>query len=220
MRLPITFILLSLTATSLLPAAILSWDRTEVELEMKPEQEEIRASFTVTNEDKKRIRIARVKTSCGCTGSIIDRKILEPGESTEIIATFAKGKRQGTNVNNLKVYIDSQPDPVATLRMRVIIPKLIEATPMIAYWTPTSTQTERRITVTLDERFVDTITGIEYDEKKVNIVEEEPASGDASLILRVTPKSYDVLYRGNIIIKAKGKGGRTAETKAMVFVQP
>lgn len=191
-----------------------------MELEMKPEQEEIRASFTVTNKEKKRIRIARVKTNCGCTGSIIDRKILQPGESTEIIATFAKGKRQGTNVNNLQVYIDSEPNPVATLQMTVHIPKLIDAMPQIVYWTPASAKTERRITVTLDKRYVDTITDIEYDENKLSIIEEEPASGDASLILSVTPKAYDVLYRGNIVIKAKGKDGRTAEIKAMAFVQP
>lgn len=174
----------------------------------------------MTNKEKKRIRIAQVKTSCGCTGSIIDRKILEPGESTEIIATFAKGKRQGTNVNNLKVYIDSEPDPVATLRMTVNIPTLIETMPQIVYWTPASSKTERRITVTLDKRYLDTITDIEYDETKLNITEEEPASGDASLILSVTPKSYDELYRGNIVIKAKGKDGRTAEIKAMAFNQP
>lgn len=220
MRLRIILALFSLTLANLVHGSTLSWDRTEVQLEMEPDQEEIRASFKVTNNGEKRVRIARVKTSCGCTGSIIDRKILLPGETTEIIATFNKGKRQGLNRNNLQVYIDSQPEPIANLRMNVIIPKLIDAMPQIVYWSPTSSKSERRVTVTLDERYIDRILSIDYDNKKLYVIEEQDASGKATRVLRITPKSYDALYRGTITIKASGKDGRKAEAKVMTFVQP
>ena len=98
-----TLLLLNLCISQLLGAASLRWDRTEVDLEMEPGQEEIRANFEMTNEGEERIRIARIQANCGCTGSIIDRKILEPGESTVITATFNKGKRQGLNRNMLEV---------------------------------------------------------------------------------------------------------------------
>ena len=212
--------IIGLIATRLLSATSLSWDRTEVSLEIEPDQEEIRASFKVTNQGDERIRIARIKTSCGCTGSIIDRKILQPGDTTEIIATFNKGKRQGLNRNQLDVYIDSQPDPVATLRMNVRIPTLVHAMPQIVYWTSNVSKTERTITVTLDERYVDSIRKIEYDRNKLNVVEEKDPGGIAAVILRITPKSYDELYRGTITIEARGKGGRKAEAKVMTLVQP
>lgn len=210
----------SLFAAQLLSASNLSWDRTEVDLEMEPEQEEIRATFNVTNRGDERIRIASIKTSCGCTGSIIDRKILQPGESTDIIATFNKGKRQGLNRNQLDVYIDSQPEPVATLRMNVRIPNLVAAMPQVVYWSPTGSKTERRVTITLDERYMDSIREIDYDRNKLNVIEEEDPSGTATVILRITPKSFDELYRGSVIVSARGKGGRKAEAKILTLVQP
>jgi len=129
-----TLIILSLLNPLILLGSNLSWDRTEVKLEMEPEQKEIRASFKVTNEGEDRIRISRINTSCGCTGSIIDRKILNPGDTTKIIATFNKGKRQGLNRLQLDVFIDSQAEAVATLRMNVQIPNLVEAMPRVVYF--------------------------------------------------------------------------------------
>jgi hypothetical protein len=211
---------LSLFIVSFVHSSTLSWDRTEVDLEMEPDQEEIRASFNVTNKGEERIRIARVNTSCGCTGSVIDRKILKPGDSTEIVATFNKGKRQGLNRLQLDVFIDSQPEAVATLRMNVEIPKLIEAMPQIVYWTPSGSKSERQVALTLDDRYVDKIEKIEYDREKLNVVEEQDPSGKATRILRITPKSFDTVYRGAITIKASGKDGRKADTRVMAFVQP
>jgi hypothetical protein len=216
----LTLTCLVLSATGWLHGSTLSWDRTEVDLEMKPDQKEIRASFNVTNKGEDRIRIARVKTSCGCTGSVIDRKILNPGDSTEIVATFNKGKRQGLNRLQLDVFIDSQPDAVATLRMNVQIPKLIEAMPQIVYWTPSSAETARQVTLTLDKRYVQKIEAIEYDRRKLEVAEEADPSGKASRILRIKPKSFDTLYRGTITIKAEGRDGRKEETKVMALIQP
>jgi hypothetical protein len=220
MRQPIPLLLLSLFICNQLAASALSWDRTEVNLKMEPDQEEIRASFKVTNEGDERIRIARVKTSCGCTGSIIDRKILEPGNSTEIIGTFNKGKRQGLNRNRLEVFIDSQPEAVTTLRMNVQIPELVAVTPTIVYWNPSSSKTERRVAITLDEDYVDKILRIEYDRDQLNVTEEEDPAGKATLLLRIAPKSYDTQYRGMVTVFASGKNGRKAEARIHAFIQP
>ena len=205
---------------SLLNAASLAWDRIEAHLEMEPEQEQIRATYNVTNEGDETIRISRIKTSCGCTGSIIDRKILEPGESTDIIATFNKGTRQGLNRNRLEVFIDSQPKAVATLLMNVRIPKLVEAMPQIIYWSPTGSKTERQLRLTLDERYVDEIVEIDYDRSKLNVITEEDPKGKATKILRVTPKSYEELYRETITVFASGPDGRKAEARIHALVQP
>lgn len=215
-----TFIILTLLSPLFLFGSTLSWDRTEVKLEMEPEQEEIRASFNVTNNGEEQIRIARIKTSCGCTGSIIDRKILQPGESTEIIGTFNKGKRQGLNRIQLDVFIDSQAKPIATLRMNVQIPKLIESMPQIVYWTATGAKSERRVAITLDKRYIDKIDKIEYDHDKLEVIEEEDPSGKATRILKITPKSYDALYRGAVTVKASGKDDRKAEARILTLVQP
>ena len=206
---------------SLLTASALVWDSTEAHLKMEPEQEQIRTSFKVTNEGEKTVRIARVKTSCGCTGSILDKKIIKPGESTEITATFNKGKRQGLNRNRLQVFIDSQAEAVVTLAMNVEIPTLIKATPQIVYWSPSSSKTERRVQLSLDEQYMDKILRIDYDESRLTIT-EEPGEANKGIqrVLVIEPKDYDTLYRGTINVHASGPNNRKAETRIHTFVQP
>ncbi|MEC7236358.1 MAG: DUF1573 domain-containing protein, partial [Verrucomicrobiota bacterium] len=75
-----------IACASYLDASTLVWDQTEVRIEMGPDEEETRASFKVTNEGEKVVRIARVKSNCGCTNTILNKKILPPGDSAEIVA--------------------------------------------------------------------------------------------------------------------------------------
>ena len=206
-------------SSTLFAASELSWDTTQVQIDMEPDQEEARATFTVTNEGDETVRIARIKTSCGCTGSVVDRKIVEPGKSSEIVGVFNKGKRQGLNRNRLQVYLDSQPEPVATLLMNVQIPTLIEATPQIVYWNSQSSKTARQVRLSLDERFVNEIVEINYDRERLTVTEEP---GDkksvVTRILIIEPKTYDKMYRGTITVR--GPDGRKADTRVHAFVQP
>ena len=206
---------------SLVDASTLVWDQTEVRIEMGPDQEEARASFSVTNKGEKVVRIARVASNCGCTGTILNKKIIPPGESTEIIATFSKGKRQGLNRNRLQVYLDSQADAVVTLKMNVQISTLIEALPQIVYWSPESSKTSRYVRLKVDERYIDQILQIDYDRSQLTVTQEpgNPKNNDA-LVLSVEPKDFSKLYRGTITVYGSGADGRKAEARVHAFVQP
>lgn len=211
---------LSLCLGSSLPASLLTWDRTEVELEMTPEQKEISAAFRVTNAGDATVRISRIKTSCGCTGSVVDRKILEPGESTDITATFNKGRRQGLNQNRLEVFIDGQRDPVAMLRMSVNIPRLIDPVPQIVFWSATNAKTARTVTVTLDKRYLRQIDALEYNRERLDVTVEPDPADTAKQVLEILPKSFDFLQRETITIRASGPDGRQAEAMIQTLVQP
>lgn len=205
----------------MLSATELVWDTMETHIEMAPDQEEARATFTVTNKGDKAVRIARIKTSCGCTGSIVDRKIIEPGKSTEIVGTFNKGKRQGLNRNRLQVFLDNQPDAVATLVMSVKIPTLIEATPKFVYWSKESSRTERSVRLKLDGRYINKITDIDYDKKSLKVTKKPGDAGtNSDLTLVIEPLDYNILSRGTIQIKGIGPRGRKHDANVHVFVQP
>ena len=151
-------------------ASVLTWDRTEARIEMKPGETDVRATFKVTNNGDKALRIADIRASCGCTGSVIDRRIIEPGQSTEIEATFNKGKRKGKNHTKLEVYLDSQPKAVATLHMIVDVPELVKAEPRIVYWNERTSKSPRTIRVQLDERYLDPENvEIKYDQSLFNV---------------------------------------------------
>jgi hypothetical protein len=212
--------LLALILPQAAEASRLEWNKTEARIELKPDQEEARAKFVVTNKGEETVRIARVKTSCGCTGSILDRKIIEPGKSSTITATFNKGKRQGLNHNKLEVFLDNQPDAVATLHMIVQVPKLVEAQPSLVYWNPSTSKTERQIRITLDKRYVSEISSIEYDRSVLTITEEADPNGKADRILRILPKSFKTQTRETVLVEARGEDGMKAEARLHIFVQP
>ncbi|WP_269524389.1 DUF1573 domain-containing protein [Coraliomargarita parva] len=198
--------------------AELRWNQTEARIEMAPDQEQVRAEFVVTNDGDDTLRIARIKTSCGCTGSIVEGKIIKPGESTTIVATFNKGKRRGKNHTKLEVYLDNTPDAVATLHMIINIPVLIDAQPAIVYWTKDSPETPRSSRILLDTKYIDTISAIEYNKDLLEVTEAMDPSGKAARILKVIPKSFTDPMRESITIRGSGPDGRSAEAKIHAFV--
>ena len=198
----------------------LEWDQTKVEIELKPDETEAKAEFIVTNKGERKLSIDRVKTSCGCTGSILNQKDLEPGESTTIIGTFKKGNRLGLNHNRLQVFLKDQIEPVATLHMIVRVPRLIQASPSILYWNKSSTKTERQVQIKLDDQYLSEISNIEYDPELISISETDDSSDNSSRILTILPKSFDKPLRHTVLIKAASKNGLTAEMKLQVFVNP
>lgn len=211
-------VFLFLIQTSL--AYELAWNQTEAKLELKPDEMEAKAEFVVTNKGEETVRIDRIKTSCGCTGSILDKKSIGPGESTTIIGTFKKGNRSGLNHNQLQVFLKDQAEPVETLHMIVQVPRLIDAKPSIVYWNKHSEKTERKVQIKLDERYLTEISSIEYDRKLFTVTEEKDPSGHVYRVLTILPKSFDKQLRQTILIKAKGKNDFTTETKLQVYLQP
>ena len=198
----------------------LEWDQTKVEIELKPGETEAKAEFVVTNKGEKKLSIDRVKTSCGCTGSILDKKEIKPGESTTIIGTFKKGNRQGSNHNRLQVFLKGKAEPVETLHMIVQVPRLIHLNPFILYWNKSSAQPGRQVPIKLDTRYLTEISDIEYDPELLVINETDDPSGNFDRILTISPKSFDKQLRHSVLIKATGKDDLTAEMKLQVFVQP
>ena len=216
----LTIPLLALLLPAAANASRLEWNQTEARIELKPDQEEAQTEFVVTNKGDETVRIARVRTSCGCTSSILNKKIINPGESTTITAIFNKGKRQGLNHNKLEVFLDDQTDPVAKLHMIVQVPKLADAQPQIVYWNPSTARSERRVRIKLDKRYVSEITSIEYDRSTLTITAESDPDGRVDRILRILPKSFETQIRESVLIHARGADGMKAEARLHIFVQP
>lgn len=198
----------------------LEWDQTKVEIELQPGETETQAEFNFTNKGKDTVHIDRIQTSCGCTGSILDQKEIEPGQSATIIGTFKAKNRKGLNHNRLQVFTKGKSTPVQTLHMLVQVPQLINANPTIVYWNRSTEKTARQIQIEIDERYLSEISAIEYNTELLSIKQDKDPSGTFDHILTVTPQSYDRRMRDSVIIKAEGENGLSTETKVYVFVQP
>jgi len=209
-------------AAAIASASSLSWSRTEARVELEPDQQEARELFKLTNKGSDPVRVSRIETSCGCTGSIVKNRLIDPGEAAEIVATFHAGKRVGTVTNKLDVYLDGRGEPIATLRLVAKIPQLVELEPQVLFWKASEDASARTVRIRLDERYVDTIQDVKYDTSVFDIrVVKEGEEGDSGPRLEVAPASRDPSKaRGMIEVVATGPEGHKATGRAHAFVRP
>jgi len=214
------FLILFFIGTLSLQANPLSWDRTEAAVELGPDVTEASASYIATNNSDAVIQISKIETSCGCTGSVVDKKRLQPSESTAVVATFHKGKRTSGGTNKLQVFLDDAPQPSATLKLKVEIATPIRVNPQIVYWNASSASTERSVQVTLDLRYTSELAAIEYDTERLTVTRKSNSENPSLLTLSILPKSFETALRQSIILRSKPtKDQSSAEAKIHVFVQ-
>ena len=79
-----------------------SWDFGRVN-----EGEVLKHTFVLKNESKKTLTIKDVNTSCGCTASKVEKKIILPGENTEIEVQFNSKGYSGLTQQYVYVHTDS-----------------------------------------------------------------------------------------------------------------
>ncbi len=210
--------------TCLLPmaaqASLLLWDRTEARIEMKPEQNEARAAYEVTNKGEDTLRIAEIEASCGCTSTIIDQRILAPGESTRITAVFNKGKRRGKTHSKLSVYLDGNPRPVATLHMIIDIPELVKTQPSVVFWNEQAKRSPRTVRISLDARYVDAISAIRYNDATLRLEQRKIDSRTPVYEVQIEPLDYSKPLRDTVEIEATGPDGLTGRGRIHVLSQP
>jgi hypothetical protein len=201
-------------------ASLLSWDRTEARVQLEPDQSQTEASYQVTNQGEETLRFDRIETSCGCTNPVIEKRILKTGETTKITATFNKGKRRGKTHSRLTVFIEGNPQPVATLHMVIDIPELVTTQPSVIYWNQQTEKSPRTVRVSLDSRYVETITDILYNETNLNLKGIPDNKKQLEFELEVEPVDYKKAMRETVEIKVSGPNGYTGIGKFHVLAQP
>ncbi len=77
-----------------------------------------RVYYTITNNGKSPLIIRDVKTACGCTGTILQKNVLAPGESTLIQAEFRALGRSGDVSKPIYVIVNDPKMPVIELEIK------------------------------------------------------------------------------------------------------
>jgi hypothetical protein len=72
---------------------------------------EVRRTFRVTNLTGREVRIADVRTKCGCTGVRVGARSVPPGTQTTVEATVDTANLQGYKTTGLTLVLD-RPEPV------------------------------------------------------------------------------------------------------------
>jgi len=84
-----------------------SWDFGQVK-----ESEVLKHTVVLKNESKETLTIKDVNTSCGCIVSKVEKKIILPGENTEIEVQFNSKGYSGLTQQYVYVHTDSLDKPV------------------------------------------------------------------------------------------------------------
>ncbi len=90
--------------------------------------------FTFTNTGDYPVTIKRVKASCGCTATSLDKKTYQPGETGSITATLTIGHRVGRQKKSVTVRTDDPKNPNYFLMLEVQIPEVLRLKPTVLYW--------------------------------------------------------------------------------------
>lgn len=81
--------------------------------------EKVNVAYKFTNTGKEPLIIESVKASCGCTASAPKDKIIQPGASSEIMATFDSRGRKGAQKKSITVRSNDPDSPAVILRLNV-----------------------------------------------------------------------------------------------------
>jgi hypothetical protein len=83
--------------------------------------ETVKTDFKFTNKGKSDLTIYKVKTSCGCTASEPEKKVLKPGESSNIHVSFNSAGKHGAEEKSVTVYSNDPSAPEITLTIKANI---------------------------------------------------------------------------------------------------
>ena len=95
-----------------------AWDFGQVK-----EGEVLKHDFILKNESEKTLTIKEVNTSCGCTASKVEKKVLLPGESTEIEVQFNSKGYSGLTQQYVYVHTDSLDKPIIKFIIKAVVLK-------------------------------------------------------------------------------------------------
>ena len=89
--------------------------------------------FVISNQGDDTLRISNVRTSCGCTAAMLNKKALAPHEKAELKASFDSGRFKGEVKKMISVYSNDQNSPVLTLYLLAEVTVNLEVTPSQVY---------------------------------------------------------------------------------------
>ena len=91
--------------------------------------EKVEHIYKFENQGKDVLKIEKVNTSCGCTAAILSNKIIQPGETGEIKATFNSGSYSGRVRKNITVFSNDSNSPQYRLTFAGEIIEEVAVTP-------------------------------------------------------------------------------------------
>ena len=115
------------------PSARIEFTETTFDFGAMYQNEEVTHLFTFRNVGSAPLKIGKVKSSCGCTAAMPEKRELPPGGQTNLKVTFRSGSMRDRIVKH--IYIDSNDpvEPRITLTIRGEVKVEVDVSPRGVY---------------------------------------------------------------------------------------
>ena len=106
--------------------------------------------FKASNTGSAPLTIANLAASCGCTSTVLGRKTLAPGESTELEVTFNPAGQHGVTRKAVQVFSDDPVAPAQTLTFQADVLAVILVSPEEVRFTDLTPRDRRKASVKVE----------------------------------------------------------------------
>lgn len=101
----------------------IEFEQTEYDGGVVIEGEKVTYAYKFTNTGQTDLEIENVRASCGCTASSPKDKVIKPGQTSEITATFNSTGRLGLQQKSITVRSNDPDNGTVVLRLKVTVEK-------------------------------------------------------------------------------------------------
>jgi hypothetical protein len=208
------FLLVAVGLAFLLPLAawaapVLTVPATEHDFGTIFQGESVRHKFIFTNTGSAPLTVEKVSSSCGCTAALASAKILAPGESGEIQATFDSTRFRGAIKKTVYLYTNDPAQPLLHLYVKGNVREELALTPqMVNFGTLTPKKTAKTTVNLVNQGNREVrLKGLETTAPELTArlsATVIPPGGQVSVELMLTPKPGQPRFSGYVLFKADG----------------
>lgn len=134
-------LLLACAAVSLLAQApAITFDSFHHDFGRITPDRKVSAKYRVSNTGNAVLSITQVRPSCGCTATVLGKWSINPGESTELEATFDPHGQRGIVRKSMEVFCNDPKSPTVTLTLEAeVVQEVMPSQEAVYFSAPRST---------------------------------------------------------------------------------
>ena len=182
----------------------LVFDQDPLEINPKPEDEEVEATFTFKNTGDKAIHVTGLESSCSCLEASLDKADYQPGEKGTGKAKFKVSSFVGQHEKFLHIYTDDPKDNDIVMRAVIDVPALIDIEPKLLQWTLGEKPDAKELTVKISGPDPMKITKVSSTRESFGAEVKEVTPGREYRLI-VKPTNTESIIVGGLKIETDSK---------------
>ncbi|MHC1697388.1 MAG: DUF1573 domain-containing protein [Geobacteraceae bacterium] len=189
----------------------LTFDKNVFDFHSVVQGKTVAHSFMFRNTGDAPATIARVSSSCGCTVANVSDKVIPPGKSGTIKATFNSSDFYGPVTKEVFVYLADQQKPAYTLTMKGLVVEELVITPRQVNLGSVKAGVRKEVTLEMENKGKKTIkiTSLKTELPQTTISSRKKSlkpGEKTALKITVLPRADNRFVNGYLTISTDGQG--------------